>query len=176
MFHPRPRALPPEPTGPMPRKAFRVEEADALIPVLEGALDALARLRDEVRSRHEKVKILDVLWGEKLIEPDNPDHAELLEHRDAIEAAVREIQRVVAEEISGRGVRFPQGGLEHGLLDFPTTWEGRWVHLCWRRGEPRVQAWHEVDEGCAARRPVTLEQRTWMGTDVSLPDDSRPDS
>jgi hypothetical protein len=161
----------------MPRKAFRVEEADALIPVLEGALDALARLRDEVRSRHEKVKILDVLWGEKLVEPDNPDHAELLEHRDAIEAAVREIQRVVAEDISGRGVRFPQGGLEHGLLDFPTTWEGRWVYLCWRRGEPGVRAWHELGAGFAGRQEITAEQRLRMGGEQGpvLPDDSALD-
>ena len=149
----------------MPRKAFRVDEADALLPVLEGALDELARLREEIGARHEKVKILDVLWGEKLIEPGCPDHAELLEHRDAIEDAVRAIQRIVAEEIAGRGVRFPQGGLEHGLLDFPTTWEGRWVYLCWRRGEPAVRAWHEVEGGFAGRQEITDEQRRRMGAE-----------
>ncbi|HEX2090831.1 MAG TPA: DUF2203 family protein [Longimicrobiaceae bacterium] len=157
----------------MPRKAFRVDEANALIPVLEGVMAELERRRDEVRSRHEKIQILDVLWGEKLADPDNPDHDEMMLHRDTIEAAVREIQRIVTEEIVGRGIRFPQGGLERGLLDFPTTWEGRWVYLCWQRGEPEVRAWHELRAGYAGRQAITPEQRRRMGVQdgSALPDD-----
>jgi hypothetical protein len=65
---------------------------------------------------YEKLQVLEPLWGEKLIEPSNPDHGELLAHRDAIEEVAGEIGRIVEEEILGRGIRFPQGGLEHGLL------------------------------------------------------------
>ncbi|MBV9772312.1 MAG: DUF2203 domain-containing protein [Gemmatimonadetes bacterium] len=149
----------------MPRRIFSVDEANALLPLLEGVLRELEHVRDEIRRRRDHVAILDALWGDKLMEPANPDHAELLAHRDAIEAAAREIQRIVEDEISGRGIRFPQGGLEHGLLDFPTIWEGRWVYLCWRRGEPEVRAWHETDGGFAGRREITPEQRLRMGRD-----------
>jgi hypothetical protein len=113
----------------MRHNAFTVEEANALIPVLEEVLSRIERCKEEARERYEKLQVLEALWGEKLIEPSNPDHGELLAHRDAIEEVAREIGRIVEEEILGRGIRFPQGGLEHGLLDFPTTYEGRWVYL-----------------------------------------------
>lgn len=147
----------------MPRRVFSVDEVNALLPLLDGVLRGLEAGREEIRRRHDQLLILDALWGEKLVEPSNPDHAELREHRDAIEAAAREIQRTVEDEITGRGIRFPQGGLEHGLLDFPTLWEGRWVYLCWQRGEPEVRAWHEVHAGYAGRQEITPEQRRRMG-------------
>ena len=62
-------------------------------------------------------------------------------------------------------VRFPTGGLEYGLLDFPTTLDGRVVYLCWKRGEPKVIHWHEVNGGFAARQPVTTEHAARMGTE-----------
>jgi hypothetical protein len=154
----------------MPRKAFRVEEVNAMLPELEALLAELERRREEIRIHRDQLQILDVLWGERASEPRNPDHGELLTHRGAVEAAMREIERIVQEEIVGRGIRFPQGGLEHGLLDFPTTCDGRWVYLCWRRGEPEVRAWHELDGGFAGRRPVTAEHRLRMGRGA-LPDD-----
>jgi hypothetical protein len=48
-------------------------------------------------------------------------------------------------------------------LDFPTTLDGRWVHLCWMRGEPTVEHWHEIIGGFAGRQPVTDEDSRRMG-------------
>jgi hypothetical protein len=158
------------------RRAFRVEEANVLVPLMEWVLDELERLGEEATGHADQQQVLELIWGERLREPGCPDHAEAAAHRAAVLAAGGEARRILSEEVAARGIRIPPGGPEHGLLEFPTTWEGRWVYLFWRRGEPRVQAWHEVDEGCAGRRPVDLEQRTWMGTDVSLPDDPRLDS
>ena len=31
--------------------------------------------------------------------------------------AAQQIQRIIDDELVARGIRFPQGGLEHGLLD-----------------------------------------------------------
>lgn len=147
----------------MSPKAFTVDEANALIPVLE---EVLARVREqgaELRRRYEQVQILDALWGEKLEDPATPDHDEFIAHRDAIARLGEAVERAIEQEIHGRGVRFPKGGLELGLLDFPTTYDGRWVYLCWRAGESRVSAWHEVDGGFAGRRPITAEQARVMG-------------
>jgi hypothetical protein len=144
-------------------KAFTVVEANALIPVLE---EVLARVRDqgaEMRRHYDQVQILDALWGEKLMEPETPDHEEFNAHRDEITRLAAAIEETVETEIRGRGIRFPPGGLEHGLLDFPTIYDGRWVYLCWRSGEPAVQAWHEAEAGFAGRQPLTPEQAARMG-------------
>ncbi len=157
---------------PRPRRAFRVEEANVLVPLMEWVLEEAERLREESTGHADSHQALKLIWGERLQEPDCPDHAEAAAHHAAVLAADDEVLRILRAEVAARGIRLPPGGPEQGLLNFPTTWEGRWVYLCWRRGEPRVQAWHEMDEGCAGRQPLTLEQRTWMGTDVSLPGDS----
>lgn len=161
----------------MARRAFTVEEANAMIPLLEEVIGRIEQRKTELRAHHEKIQLLDALWSEKLADPANPDHGEFLAHRGAIERAVEEIGRIVEEEILGRGVRFPQGGLEYGLMDFPTTFEGRWIYLCWRRGEPRVHAWHEVDAGFAGRQPITPDDSWRMGRedDPARMDDSALD-
>lgn len=78
------------------------------------------------------------------------------------------------EHLSERGIRFPLGGLEHGLVDFPTTLDGRWIYLCWKAGEDVVGFWHEVDAGFAGRRPLTPEVRRRLARpgDPALDDDS----
>ena len=159
----------------MPRRAFRVDEANALLPAMERVLAGLEARREEVRVRTDQLEVLELLWGAKLDDPACPDHGERAAHRAAVEAAGREMLRLVEDEIVARGIRFPPGGLEHGLLDFPTTWRGRWVYLCWRRGEPEVAAWHEVHAGFAGRRAVTPEQRAGMGSDLPLPDEAGPE-
>lgn len=147
----------------MARKAFTVQEANALLPELRSVLDELREMRDRLGERHEKLQVLDALWGRKVFEPSNPDHEEFLEHRTAVRNGLEEMDARIRRELVDRGIRFPTGGLEHGLVDFPTLWEGRWVYLCWHTGEPEVQAWHEVDGGYAGRRPLTDEQARRMG-------------
>ena len=148
-----------------PRKAFTLEEANALLPALETVLDDLAASREELEGHVEQLKILEALWGRLVMAPTNPDHTEFLEHREGAGRAGARIRRRIEREILGRGIRFPAGGLEHGLLDFPTTFEGRWVYLCWRRGEPRISQWHEIDAGFAGRRPIRAHEAARMGID-----------
>ena len=71
--------------------------------------------------------------------PTNPDRETFDQHSNRVDALMLDIKRTVEEEILAAGIRFPPGGLEHGLLDFPTTYQGRWVLLCWQRGEPEVR-------------------------------------
>lgn len=134
-----------------------------MLPVVRGALDAIRERQREARARQEKLQVLDALWGEAVERPTNPDHAEYLEHRRALEQHARETERLIRDEILRRGIRFPVGGLEHGLLDFPTTLDGRWVYLCWQRDEPEVGFWHEVDGGYRGRREITPAEKARMG-------------
>lgn len=146
------------------QRIFTVEEANELIPRLEAAFDELEEERRELDEGIDRIKILDVLWGPRLREPANPDRKEFLTERASVRQSLREIEAVVEQRILSLGVRFPAGGLAHGLVDFPTTLDGRVVFLCWRRGEPRLQAWHEVDGGFAGRRDLTDEVAARMGS------------
>ncbi len=158
----------------MPRHAFTVAEANALLPQVRGTLREIAELREEVRVRVDKLGVLDALWGEKVRGPDNPDHQEYRDHRAGLGCLHRSIEQLVRERLTDRDVRFPVGGLEHGLVDFPTTLDGRWVYLCWRKGESEVAWWHEIDAGFAGRRPLTALEAERMGRadDPARQDDS----
>jgi len=147
----------------MSRRVFTVGEANALLPHLREVLRRIGELRELVGGETDQLKILDVIWGQKVTSPENPDHKEFKRHRRAIGGAVEEIERLIREEILELGVRFPQGGMEQGLLDFPTQLDGRWVFLCWKADEPEIVAWHEVTGGFAGRRPLTPELAERMG-------------
>jgi hypothetical protein len=149
----------------MTRRAFTVEEANALIPELEGTLEQIEQRKAGLLHTFDQIQVLDLLWGRKLREPSNPDHEEAKRLRRAMETDFEGIDQLVKRQIVGRGMRFPEGALEHGLVDFPSTFEGRWVYLCWHRGETNVEAWHEVDAGYAGRRELTPEQAPLMGRD-----------
>lgn len=145
------------------RKAFTVAEANVLVPLLEEVIAGIRERMENAREMADKLQVLDLVWDGRFREAGNPDReeAEQLGRRMATLAA--EIEEVIEREILQRGLRFPQGGLEHGLIDFPTTWEGRWVLLCWRSGEAAVTAWHELDGGYAGRQPIGPEHIRLMG-------------
>jgi len=44
--------------------------------------------------------------------------------------------------------------IEHGLVDFPALVSGRQVWLCWQRGEPVIDWWHDLETGFSGRRPL----------------------
>jgi hypothetical protein len=158
----------------MRRRNFTVGEANALLPHLREVLGEIQELRELVGERTDQIKILDVIWGRQIQDPENPDHEDFESHRKAIGGAVGEIERLMREEILALGVRFPPGGLEHGLLDFPTRLDGRWVFLCWRLGVEELVAWHEVADGFMGRKPLTTQLAGRMGRVGSQdsPDDS----
>jgi hypothetical protein len=149
----------------MALKRFTVDEANRLIPILEVVFAEISRRVEGVRQAADRLQVLDVLWGQKVLEESNPDFAEGESFREAMPALMNEIEALVEEEIHNRGLRFPYGGLESGLIDFPSTWEGRWVYLCWQRGEPAIAAWHEIDGGFAGRQDLTVEQIRLMGVE-----------
>lgn len=150
-------------TESLPSKVFTVEEVNRLIGTMETVMAEIERLGNQVERHTMQLQILDALWGPKLLDGENPDHAEFTEHQAGVDRAVERIQGLVLDEILDRGIRFPPGGLKYGLLDFPTTLDGRCVYLCWKRGESSVDQWHEITGGFAGRRPVTSEQERRMG-------------
>lgn len=44
--------------------------------------------------------------------------------------------------------------LDAGLVDFPHHRDGQIVFLCWKRGEARIEYWHDLESGFAGRQPL----------------------
>ncbi len=147
----------------MGHHAFTVDEANELLPELRAALNEIQSLRDVARSKLDQLAVLDALWGDVVSQSDNPDHEEYAQHRHSLSECRRAIEELIQQRLVDRGIRFPVGGLEHGLVDFPTTLDGRWVYLCWQSDEPKVAYWHEVSGGYAGRRRVTAGHRRRLG-------------
>lgn len=155
----------------MSHHPFTVEEANSLLPHVRATLHRIQAGRDAVQRRVDQLGALDALWGDAVRAPTNPDHEEYLRHRRSLGRIHRAIERLVRTRLNERGIRFPLGGLEHGLVDFPTTLDGRWIYLCWQAGEDEIRFWHEIEGGFAGRRPLTPE----IQLRVARPDDPARD-
>jgi hypothetical protein len=82
------------------------------------------------------------------------DRAEAAAARDRRDRAANELKAAV-ESIHETGYIIKD--LDMGLVDFPTTYQGREVYLCWKLGEPSIAWWHGIDEGFAGRKPIDRE-------------------
>jgi len=128
---------------------FTLQEANALIPALELALGALARLRRELEQAIQALGGADVAVA-VLQRGEAPPKG-----KEAEAARLRS----VADEVGGAVQRVNAFGcvlkdIEAGLVDFYTMHEGEPVFLCWQLGEPAVAHWHPLDGGFATREPI----------------------
>lgn len=158
----------------MSRHAFTIEQADAALPHVRATFRRIRAGREAARRRADKIAVLHALWGDALGDPGNPDYEELRSHERALDRISRAIDRLIGDRLTDCGIRLPAGGLNHELVDFPTTLDGRWVYLCWHAGEERVEYWHEIEAGFSGRRPITEELGARMALvgDPALEDDS----
>lgn len=70
---------------------------------------------------------------------------------DAVAAELRALATAVAE--LGAIVK----DLDQGLVDFPATFRGRDIYLCWKLGEgDRIWWWHDVDSGFRGRQRIEV--------------------
>jgi hypothetical protein len=119
-------------------KLFTEHEAGELIPRLEVLVRKLQANAAQARARAAQVG-------------SSADLEELSRSDPLLRAAMREMGKV-AEEIQGLGCFLKDVDL--GLVDFPGEINGDTVFLCWQYGEPRIVAWHPIDEGFSGRRPL----------------------
>ena len=161
----------------MGHHAFTVDEANEMLPEVRATLNEIQNLRDVAGNKMDQLAVLDALWGDLVSQSANPDHEEYARHRHSLSECRQAIEELIQQRLFDRDIRFPVGGLEHGLVDFPTTLDGRWVYLCWQSDEPEVAYWHEVNGGYAGRRPITagLRRRLGQSDDAARREDSALD-
>jgi hypothetical protein len=133
----------------MPDRTFTLEEAQSMLPVLEGL----------IRTAIDGKKLIEVVDGE----------FQTLAHRVFLAGGLlvnvvhfarrraerdKALQRVkdAVHEIDAIGVQVKD--LDIGLLDFPCMVKGETILLCWKLGEKQITHWHGTDEGFANRKLI----------------------
>lgn len=137
-------------------KTFTLEEANALLPVVESLLarailakEAAERLEGEIQSLRQRI----FLSGGMTV-----DIGGVARNRTEVETQVAQAKEALGE-IDSIGVQVKDLGA--GLLDFPCRVDGELVLLCWRRGETRIEYWHTLEAGFRGRQP--LDERFGRG-------------
>ena len=132
-------------------KIFSVEEANRLIPALEGTLETLVGIAKGATALRREIEVLGAIAGSGATE-ESPDVLALRD-KERLQAEALERFRSELGAIARHGCILRD--LELGLVDFYTMAQGRVVCLCWRRGEPKIEHWHPLDEGFSGRRPLS---------------------
>ena len=122
-------------------KIFTLEEANALLPTLDGLLT-------RIQLQYVKIeKILDSLHDDM---PQDQVEQHLRNHPE-IRPLFEEVQRCVAA-IEETGAIFK--GVELGLIDFPWLNGDELALLCYQAGEQEIRWWHSLEGGFASRHPL----------------------
>lgn len=130
-------------------KLFTLDEAQALLPVAEALLNRALEAKQAAAELEEQLSELVrriFANGGMMI-----NTVAVQKQKTTLEALVQRAKDAI-EEIDAIGVQVKD--LEIGLLDFPYQLEGETVLLCWKRGEPRIEFWHRVEDGFRGRQPI----------------------
>jgi len=130
-------------------KTFTLDEAQALLPVLESLLKRAIegkKAAESIEGRMQELRHKIFLSGGFFV-----DVARVRRQRAALESNVQAAKDSVAE-IDAIGVQVKD--LDTGLLDFPCQVDGEIVLLCWKLGEGSIDYWHTVEAGFRGRQPI----------------------
>ena len=130
-------------------KTFTVDEAQALLPVLEALLKrALESKQAAAVAELELTALAQKIY---LVGGMRVDVAAVSRQRTLVDEHLQRAQESLAE-IDAIGVQVKD--LETGLLDFPCRVEDDVVLLCWKLGESSIDYWHTMEAGFKGRQPL----------------------
>jgi hypothetical protein len=136
-------------------RLFTLEEANALVPVLDKLVGRQLARRTEIE---EGLRRLAHAAGhvprDLAVREEDPTEikglkSNLLERIAEYESGWQEIT------VLGATVK----DTHTGLIDFCGQLEGRTVFFCWRYGEERIGFFHELDAGFTGRKPLDAAVR-----------------
>jgi hypothetical protein len=133
----------------MSDRYFNRQEAEELLPAIGKSLE---EARDQKRSLDSVDEDLSQAAARiMMLGGSVPPYQELVRKKSERQQFVNRLEEVVSQ-IQEMGCLVKD--LEMGLVDFPSLRDGQEVYLCWKLGEKRIEYWHSVDEGFAARKPL----------------------
>jgi len=133
----------------MPEKTFSLEEAQALLPVLESLLKTAIEGKntaETIDGEFQEIAHRVFLQGGTLLKI-----VPLAKRKADRDKAVQTVKDAITE-ITAIGVQVKD--LDMGLLDFPCEVDGQIILLCWKLGEKAITFWHGMEEGYAGRKPI----------------------
>lgn len=133
------------------QRYFTVDEANALVPLLDQELQHLAELYREAATLYHELSLQGLSPREEDASPEDPPS--LRHQRIELRVLAETIQEGL-EEIQSYGCIVRD--VEKGLVDFLSRRRGRDVYLCWSRGEHAVTCWHELHAGFQGRHPIAI--------------------
>ena len=128
---------------------FTLDEAQAMLPVLQGLLERAMAAKRRVQHFDEQIQSVKsriLLHGGLRI-----NILDLIRQKSEHDRAMQQVKDSLAE-IQAAGVQVKD--LDIGLLDFPCVVNGRTILLCWKLGEKAITHWHGLEEGFAGRKPI----------------------
>ena len=141
-MNPRKTTTPARPTGSRPETCFTVDQANrALVLVRKVVADIVGRYARLLELRTRRCK-LAATFGTR---------TQIKQLQREIELSVEQLNHLHQEL---RAIGCVLKDWAGGLVDFPATYRGRKVWLCWRLGEPAVSHWHELHAGFVQRRAI----------------------
>lgn len=137
------------------QRVFTLEEVQSLIPTLTEMVGRQLALQSDIERFVGDLARISGAAPTTLDEEDD-DAARVRELKREIRRRVVSLERGWnAVEDLGAVIKDPRVG----LLDFFGQVEGRFVWLCWRFGEERLEWYHDLDAGFAGRRALEHETR-----------------
>ncbi len=135
----------------MPKKLFILEQAEKLLPSVKGLLKKAVFLNRKLASLRSE-SVIDQAEIEFETQDQNVRYQfELVKNHDVLNQLTEDFYDAL-DKIRQLGCEIKD--LDSGLVDFPSKFEGRTVHLCYKLGEDRIRHWHELDSGFAARQKI----------------------
>lgn len=127
-------------------KRFSIEEANAMLPLVRSIASDIGEVFRSVTSRRSDLHRL-LRKGSRTA--GSVYEAEMAESRADLQEEYDRIWHY-REELESLGVylRHP----EDGLIEFPSTLDGREVYLCWQLGEEQIRYWREADPASSPKQ------------------------
>jgi len=121
-------------------KVFDLDTARETLVVIKPIVEEINAKRMELTEAYERFQE----------EQDTLERMYLESHIRDLEALIDSLFRKI--EALGGVIK----GIDPILVDFLSFHKNRYIWLCWKEDEDTIMYWHELNEGFAGRKPITL--------------------
>jgi len=121
-------------------KVFDLDTARETLVVIKPIVEEINAKRMELTEAYERLQE----------EQDTLERMYLESHMKDLDAAIDSLFRKI--EALGGVIK----GIDPILVDFLSFHKNRYIWLCWKEDEDTIMYWHELNEGFAGRKPISL--------------------